>query len=124
MNDLSQVKNNENTSTKISTRTIVTIIAVVLFLCIVVICIEEINPIVLSIEYDKDCCFNDEGVYTFYADKHGSYYLADGALPFSVTVYYLFGDPETLTTALQKGHITLDDLNRFDIEYGIIPNNP
>ena len=81
------------------------------------------GPIVLSIEQEGNGNSGTEGVYTFYKDEYARYYLADGGHPFDVRVIYLNKSSELLGDALREGHITLEDLERFDIDYGIIPKN-
>jgi hypothetical protein len=76
------------------------------------------DPIVVSIEQNESIEVPHPGkVYSFYDDGEARYYLASGELPWDVTVHYLNQGEETLVEAINTGHITLDDLDRFGIEY-------
>ena len=99
---------------------------------IILICVSIIGllvfcgkPIAISIRNDgyRDVSSGQpEHVISFDVEKGGTrYYLADGSSPFACDVVYLNRESEPLLDALREGRITIDDLNRFGIAYGIIP---
>ena len=99
---------------------------VIVLICVCVISMFVFcgKPIVLTVRHDGSTVVyssNPGGVLIFSLDKHGvQYYLADGSDPDNYDVFYLNREPESLLDALQEGHIDMDDLERFGLEYGII----
>lgn len=93
-------------------------------LCAAALILMVSDPIVVSVESPEVYYATQKCVFPFSLDDDSDvrYYLKDGCDPLWVTVYYLNREPERLSEALEKGHITLDDLEGFDIEYGIYPN--
>lgn len=56
----------------------------------------------------------------FYEDEENQYYFG-GIKSQYVEVYYYDGGAETVVSALENGHIIIEDLAKFDIEYFIKP---
>ena len=101
-------------------------LGIILAVSVFVICmiLSVSDPIVLAIRDECDCDRDGDGVYSFYYDeeKKERYYLKNGSCPLDVTVYYLFAEPEMLCDAMIEGHITATDLDRFDVEYMVVPS--
>lgn len=103
-------------------------IVILIGLFVVGLYVYATTPIVVSIRNENDSTTRlPEGkVFTFYAypDRCDvSYYLTDGSNPRYVTVDYLNRRSECLTSAILEGHMSITELDRFGIEYGIIENN-
>lgn len=79
------------------------------------------DPVVVAIEREDSISILeklDNGtIHSFYDDGDARYYLANGAMAWDYTVHYRNRSDEPLPVALDEGHITLEDLDRFDIEY-------
>lgn len=91
-------------------------------LCLIGLILACADPIVIDIreEGTEFVGGKEPGkIFSFYYDEFDGawYYLTSGDLPYDVTVVYLNNRKETLIEALDEGHITIDDLDRFDIDY-------
>lgn len=79
------------------------------------------DPVVVAIDREDSIGILeklDNGtIHSFYDDEDARYYLADGAMAWDYTVHCRNRSDEPLPLALDEGHITLEDLDRFDIEY-------
>lgn len=96
-------------------------IVISIIVTVFVICTTD-RPIVLSIYVETGAKTGDEaGVYhSFWSyDRDERYIICDASDPREVTVVYLNRKSENLVDAIQKGHIEIDELMRFDIDFAI-----
>ena len=98
-----------------------------LCLCAILYILTCCDPIVLDIKIDEDASKVSEngGVFTYPGyDRDVRWYLTEYSDPSSdITVIYLNRESEDLCEAMREGHVTTDDLDRFGIEYGIVPQD-
>lgn len=101
-------------------KSLIVIVACILIFALI---LEYTPPIVLAIRMDPSVNENlpVEHNYTFYREGNYMYCLKDGSNPFEVTVVYLNRSNENIIEAMASGRITVEDLDRFNVNYAIIP---
>ena len=79
---------------------------------------EEIDePKILDYtKIDSERCKAEEGEYKFYEDENYEYYYTSKKTPY-VRVYFKNGDYDFVEFALKNGKITLDLIDKYEIDY-------
>lgn len=80
--------------------------------------IRQIDKII-DLTKENDITYETNMEY-FYQDEEYQYFFG-GARGKYIMVYYADGSEENVLTALEKGHITIEDLEKFDIEFYMKP---
>lgn len=116
MKEIAQIVKQEYRKFVTEHRILTTVIAIAL---VVLVIMSMMDPVVLSIKDNSGHIRSGTG-WEFYEDSYARYYMYD---PTNTTVIYLNRAPEDIETALDNGHITLDDLDEQGIAYYVKPKD-
>lgn len=75
----------------------------------------------IIVDYRDSHEFLDTGISTFYQDETYTYFFSMSQMHEYIIVEYEDGTTQNVKEALEAGNITIADLDRFNIEYYVLP---